>query len=79
MGGEVRGKRILVVEDNPKNLKLVTDLLTFRGHEVLTAEDGETGIEAAVRETHAGPRVRASRAFGTGRTRSTGRKRLDID
>lgn len=36
-------------------------------------------VEAAVRETHAGPRLRASRAFGTGRTRSTGRKRLDID
>ncbi|MFH1277278.1 MAG: response regulator [Candidatus Eisenbacteria bacterium] len=50
MGGIGRGRRILVVEDNPKNLKLVTDLLTYRGHEVLTAGDGESGIDTAIRE-----------------------------
>ena len=50
MSTEQTTRRILVVEDNPKNLKLVTDLLTYRGHEVLTAVDGESGIETAVRE-----------------------------
>jgi CheY-like chemotaxis protein len=32
---------ILVVDDNPINLKLVSDLLTFEGYRVLKAEDGE--------------------------------------
>ena len=33
--------RILVVDDNPTNLKLVSDLLAFEGHEVLNAMDAE--------------------------------------
>lgn len=33
--------RILVVDDNPTNLKLVSDLLEFEGHEVLQAADAE--------------------------------------
>jgi CheY-like chemotaxis protein len=33
--------RILVVDDNPTNLKLVSDLLEFEGHEVLKAMDAE--------------------------------------
>ena len=32
---------ILVVDDNPINLKLVADLLAFEGYRVLKAEDGE--------------------------------------
>ena len=37
-------------------------------------------VEAGVRETtYAGPQLQGSRAFGTGRARCTGRKRLDID
>lgn len=32
---------ILVVDDNPINLKLVSDLLAFEGYRVLRAEDGE--------------------------------------
>lgn len=32
---------ILVVDDNPINLKLVSDLLVFEGYRVLKAEDGE--------------------------------------
>ena len=32
---------ILVVEDHPKNRKLVCDLLGFEGHQVLQAEDAE--------------------------------------
>jgi CheY-like chemotaxis protein len=32
---------ILVVDDNPINLKLVSDLLSFEGYRVLKAADGE--------------------------------------
>ena len=35
--------RILVVEDNPLNLKLVRDVLTASGYEVLSAVSGEEG------------------------------------
>ena len=43
--------RILVAEDNPKNLRLMQMLLKSQGHEVLTAEDGETALSVAQRET----------------------------
>jgi CheY-like chemotaxis protein len=33
--------KILVVDDNPTNLKLVSDLLEFEGHEILRAADAE--------------------------------------
>jgi two-component system cell cycle response regulator DivK len=39
--------RILVVEDNPKNLKLVRDVLTFSGYEVIEATSGEDGVRLA--------------------------------
>src|ERR1700722_16950881 len=42
--------RILVVEDNPDNLNLMTYLLKAFGHTVLTACDGQEGLELAVRE-----------------------------
>jgi len=38
---------ILVVEDNPSNLRLVRDLLEYRGHTVLEATDGEQAVEMA--------------------------------
>jgi two-component system cell cycle response regulator DivK len=38
------GARILVVEDNPLNLKLIRDVLEFEGFDVLTAESGEEGV-----------------------------------
>jgi two-component system cell cycle response regulator len=44
------GARILVIEDNPANLELMSYLLKAFGHEVLTAMDGETGLEIARRE-----------------------------
>ena len=50
MDSRDQSKRILIVEDNPKNMKLVSDLLTYRGHQVLTATDGESGVEKAIRE-----------------------------
>lgn len=39
--------RILVVEDNPKNLKLVRDVLTYSGYEVIEAATGEDGVRLA--------------------------------
>ncbi|WP_109210703.1 MULTISPECIES: response regulator [Microbacterium] len=39
--------RVLVVEDNPLNLKLVRDVLTASGYEVLPAETGEEGVTLA--------------------------------
>jgi CheY-like chemotaxis protein len=44
------GARILVIEDNPTNLELMTYLLRAFGHTPLTAGDGEAGVEAALRE-----------------------------
>lgn len=41
------GERILVVEDNPKNLKLVRDVLKFSGYEVIEATSGEDGVRLA--------------------------------
>ncbi len=42
--------RILVIEDNPANLDLMSYLLNAYGHTVLPAVDGRQGIEAARRE-----------------------------
>ena len=39
--------RVLVVEDNPLNLKLIRDVLEFRGFDVVTARSGEEGVAAA--------------------------------
>lgn len=40
-------KRILVVEDNPDNRILITDVLASMAFEVLVAEDGEAGVRTA--------------------------------
>ena len=39
--------RILVIEDNDRNLKLVRDVLQFAGYEVVEARTGEQGVELA--------------------------------
>jgi two-component system cell cycle response regulator DivK len=44
----VTATRILVVEDNPKNMKLVRDVLEFSGYEVIEATSGEDGVRLAV-------------------------------
>ena len=41
-------KRILYVEDNPRNMLLVQRILAAEGHELLQAADGEMGWETAV-------------------------------
>jgi two-component system cell cycle response regulator DivK len=39
--------RILVVEDNALNLKLIRDVLEYLGYDVVEARSGEEGLEAA--------------------------------
>ena len=41
------GELILIVEDNDKNRKLVRDVLTFKGYEVIETETGEEGVRLA--------------------------------
>ena len=42
---------ILIVEDNPNNLKLVRDSLQVKGYQTIAAETGEEGVRLA-RERH---------------------------
>ena len=41
------GALILIVEDNLKNLKLIRDILQFRGYTTLEAETGEVALTLA--------------------------------
>lgn len=41
------GDRILVVEDNPLNLKLIRDVLVHQGYDVIEARSGEEGVGLA--------------------------------
>ena len=43
-------KRILVVEDNEKNMYLVSFILKKNGYEVIEARSGEEGIELAAKK-----------------------------
>jgi len=40
--------KILVVDDDPRNLRLAVTVLEKAGHEVLSAEGGAEGVEAAL-------------------------------
>lgn len=42
----MKGERILIVDDNPTNLKLVAYLMSANGYEVTTALDAEAAIAA---------------------------------
>jgi len=42
--------RILVVDDNPKNVKLLADLLAVKGYGVTTAESGEQALQLVARD-----------------------------
>jgi DNA-binding response OmpR family regulator len=44
----VKGSRILIVEDEPALLRGLTDTFTSKGYQVLTAQDGETGLDLAL-------------------------------
>ena len=41
------GTVILIVEDDPRNLKLIRDLLQIRGYTTLEATDGKQGVDMA--------------------------------
>ena len=41
------GETILIIEDNEKNLKLMRDILQFKGYHTLEAETAEEGIRIA--------------------------------
>lgn len=42
--------KVLIVEDNEDSRELLAAILTQRGYEVATAEDGQSGIEGALAE-----------------------------
>lgn len=42
--------RLLLIEDEPSLLEVLTDILETEGHRVLVASDGEAGLESALRE-----------------------------
>jgi len=43
----VTARRVLVVEDNPLNLKLIRDVLQISGYDVIEAQSGEEGLRVA--------------------------------
>jgi CheY-like chemotaxis protein len=43
-------KKVLVIEDNRDNLRLITYALERNGYEVIAAETGELGVELAISE-----------------------------
>jgi len=44
-------QKILIVEDNEKNRKLARDILQYHGFDILEADNAESGIEIARRES----------------------------
>ncbi len=46
-------QKILIVEDNEKNRKLARDILQYHGFDILEADNAESGIEIANRESPA--------------------------
>lgn len=42
--------KILIIEDNPTNLKLATSILVHLGYDILIAEEANTGINLAQKE-----------------------------
>ncbi len=41
------GKKILIVEDIPMNRRLIRDILTYHGYEIIEAENGEEAVRIA--------------------------------
>jgi DNA-binding NtrC family response regulator len=40
-------EKILIIDDNPANIRLLSDALERQGHEILTASDGDSGLRIA--------------------------------
>ena len=68
---------ILVVEDNDKSRKLVRDLLTFKGYEIIEAETGEEGVGLA-QERHPSLILMDIRLPGIDGIQALGRLRAEI-
>lgn len=49
-GGRAMGRRVLVVDDHPMSLELVSVLLAQEGNQVLAATSGEVGLRLAAAE-----------------------------
>jgi two-component system cell cycle response regulator DivK len=49
----VANELILIVEDDPKNLKLVRDTLQVKGYRTIEAGTGEEGVQLAGRQVAA--------------------------
>lgn len=47
---DAKHRRVLVVEDDPLNMRLFTAMLVAQGHHVLQATDGASGVDIAHRE-----------------------------
>ncbi len=43
-------KKVLVIEDNTQNMRLITYALQRGGYRVISAASGEEGVDAAIRE-----------------------------
>lgn len=43
-------KKVLVIEDNQDNMRLITYALEHAGYEIIPAGSGEEGVELAIRE-----------------------------
>ena len=48
----LKAAKILLVDDNPINLKLLFQYLTGFGFQILIAQDGESALEQIQREKH---------------------------
>lgn len=42
--------KILVIDDNPRNLSLAEDILSDEGYNVFLAENGEVGLQLAQKQ-----------------------------
>ena len=49
VAGEATGKTILIVDDSPTETHVIKQIVEKGGYEVLTAEDGESGVAEARR------------------------------
>jgi CheY-like chemotaxis protein len=68
---------ILVVEDDSKSRKLVRDLLTFNGYEIIEAETAEDGVRLAL-ERHPSLVLMDIRLPGIDGIQALGRLRAEV-